>query len=251
MKETIAMRCTQEQFESIEPKLIKQGFLIHPLDDWNKFPYLVNNFSDIFKNVSNLSNSNIGFKDRWNIHEIWNEKTFLEACGIEIEPTYILTKDQLKSLTDPQVKQWFPEVFKPVLEVGKWYKSHIGTIAFYSGKEEMCGFSYLGTWSNCVVTKYNFESCCEGVWNKATEEEVFEALKNEVIKRGLVDGVHYKHQGFDILRTIRGKEYRYHSDDNTLRINGFALFRNGSFECEIIPTITKEEAEKQLGKKIV
>ena len=29
---------------------------------------------------------------------------------------YSLTKDQLRQLTDPKVKEWFPEVFKVKLE---------------------------------------------------------------------------------------------------------------------------------------
>ena len=32
------------------------------------------------------------------------------------EPSFSITKDQLRQLTDPKVKEWFPEVFKS----GKW-----------------------------------------------------------------------------------------------------------------------------------
>ena len=36
---------------------------------------------------------------------------------------YQITRDQIRKLTDPQVKEWFPEAFEVKLEIGKWYKN--------------------------------------------------------------------------------------------------------------------------------
>ena len=36
------------------------------------------------------------------------------------EGSFSITKDQLRQLTDPKIKEWFPEVFEVKLEVGKW-----------------------------------------------------------------------------------------------------------------------------------
>jgi len=35
------------------------------------------------------------------------------------EGSFSITKDQLRQLTDPKVKEWFPEVFKVKLEAEK------------------------------------------------------------------------------------------------------------------------------------
>ena len=52
------------------------------------------------------------------------------------EPSFSITKDQLRQLTDPKVKEWFPEVFEVKLEVGKWYKSDIGLFCITKSEAE-------------------------------------------------------------------------------------------------------------------
>lgn len=82
-RKNIAMRCTQEQFEAIKPKLEKSGKYISRynqfLSDENN--YLANNLN---KNgiIRIISKSN-PYSYEW--IEEWDEKVFIKACGIETE----------------------------------------------------------------------------------------------------------------------------------------------------------------------
>ena len=160
---------------------------------------------------------------------------------------FSITKEQLRQLTDPKVKEWFPEVFKVKLEVGKWYKSKIGL--FCITKIE-----------NNTANAYGFHN---GIWKdkgrftlnvaendvEATKKEVFEALKNEAVKRGLVEGTYFK-------SSISGYDYEFtnirftESFDMVWSENGGVIFDNGVWTT-ILQTITKSEAEKMLNRKII
>ena len=82
MKKAIAMRCTQEQWNEIKDKLVG----IELVDDnfnLTKFPYLLNNYSNLRKvGIGSLS---LDLIFGHVTYEIWNEQIFLEACGIEVE----------------------------------------------------------------------------------------------------------------------------------------------------------------------
>lgn len=80
----IAMRCTQEQFEEIKPKL--KGVSIHSVNfdiytRSGRSSYLTNNLSGKNYVVSNICEF---VKREYNreVHEEWNEEVFLKACGI-------------------------------------------------------------------------------------------------------------------------------------------------------------------------
>jgi len=64
---SIAMRCTQEQFEKIKDKIPHIG-----ITDFNENPYLINYFHG---KVINFKNPNPYFE----IHEQWNEELFLKS----------------------------------------------------------------------------------------------------------------------------------------------------------------------------
>lgn len=73
----IAMKCNQEQFDEIRPKLEKLGYSIHCIDSFEKFPYLV------FKKalITNISN-NIKSEDNRLVFETWNEPLFLALAAM-------------------------------------------------------------------------------------------------------------------------------------------------------------------------
>ncbi len=83
MKKAIAMRCTQEQFDAVEPNLNKNNLYIHKIDSFITHPYLVNNLHGEKGIISNACEK---YKKDFNreVYEEWNEKVFLEACDIEI-----------------------------------------------------------------------------------------------------------------------------------------------------------------------
>lgn len=79
----IAMICSQKQFDEIKPKL--KGLDIISINCFDDFRYLTNDFGIgdkiLISNISNtpLNNERI-------IYETWDERVFLEACGIQNKP---------------------------------------------------------------------------------------------------------------------------------------------------------------------
>ena len=259
MRKAIAMKCNKKQFEAVKEKLEK--FSVESNQDLERLDYLTNNFGG--------NEYRIGFCGHWNkkangrnCHETWNEKVFLEACGIET--TFTITKEQIRTIESDgcaYVKQWFPEVFKKELEVGKWYKDEGKFMFCFQGiysREHVSkayGFTRSGKWHENLGIGNDWE------YKEATDQEVFEALKNEAVKRGLADGVYiniinnYPHE--HLVDRITGKfDYeevpggRYEGKMALRDSDGNIIFINGQW-ATITPTITKEEAEEILGKKII
>lgn len=146
------------------------------------------------------------------------------------------------------------EIFKKEqigLEFGKWYKYNDSNIIFnFRGKYSTAnnsgayGFGNNGNWYENLGVDSNSE------FTELTKEEVSKALIIEAKKRG------YKNGNYKCLSN--SKTYNISCDlfgfeDNTL-YHGIDLrnivFSNGKW-AEIIETITKEEAEKLLNKKII
>ena len=87
MKTKINMRCTQEQFEAIKPKLVGMNFN-DALFDLEEYPYLTNNYRGCGSiGIGSRPKDMIG-KDDGIIVETWDEQVFLEACGIETEKVF-------------------------------------------------------------------------------------------------------------------------------------------------------------------
>lgn len=160
---------------------------------------------------------------------------------------YQITRDQIRKLTDPQAKEWFPEAFENELEFELWYKVvnvNAVYLLLFSGNEYSPGF-YNEKWSDAWAFR---KESNQHKATEATEEEVFEALKNEAVKRGFVEGAFYKNTiGKDNLKVSDlyfGCNGLHSSDGDGM------IFLKGKW-ATIIETITKEEAEKLLNKKII
>jgi len=172
---------------------------------------------------------------------------------------YEITKEQILELengfTLPKLKQWFPEAFKVKLEIEKWYKWKNGEVLFnYQENGKIYGFLY-GKWH---VTDYWTWEATKNII-EATEKEVFEALKNESVKRGLIDGaiINTLQDDLNVDSWINENQNKVGQDisfeNGNLYAKGYGkycIFKNGTW-ATIIETITKEEAEKLLNKKIV
>ena len=254
----IAMRCNKEQFEAIKPKLIKAGYVISAISDFKDDKYLVNDFN-WEKQISNISfDSNKRVKNHYKWIEQWDEKIFLEACGIETEPTYQITKETILKYN---MKDEFPDVFEVKLEVGKWYKRTHGKALFKvlsspdeDGKFEVSGFDVRGFWMEGEKC-YTF--LCGEI--EATHQEVETALKNEAVRRYKVgDYVSslYNNEIFllDFKNTRLNSDIAALGNGNCLWMNtglvNSIVFDNGVW-AKIIPTKTKKEAEELLNCKIV
>lgn len=157
----------------------------------------------------------------------------------------------LRSNLTTYLKEWFPEAFETVLEVGKWYKARYGSdtaIVNYQGTHSY-GIGICNLWTETFRELKDLEK--EWELSEATESEVFEALKNEAVKRGYKNG---NHRCLNSCITESRVEDTYHMDNGDLwygtNVSANCVFKKGVW-AEIIPTITKEEAEKLLNKKIV
>jgi len=249
----IAMRCNEEQFKAIEPKL--KGFNIDVWDGFDNHPYLT--FKGKEKGVGNykkhILNDSI-------IYETWNEETFLNACGIETEETFTVSKSFILDAHSSACPTWkekiekeFPSLFvKEELELNKWYKvlQEVDTLWFLTEKNKDdghsgYGFCCGGDFKHCSTIKTELFSL-----ELATPQEVETALINEAKKRGFKEGVKIKSligNGEVYLNSILN-EYK----DNMLYMFGCCVFKNGIW-AEILPQpteLTVAEIEAKLGFSI-
>lgn len=167
------------------------------------------------------------------------------------EDLFYITKQQIKIIQDSReleevkyiTKEWFPEVFELPKDFTGWVKDdkYPNVIAYSEKGYLKFGFDANCNWVESTSTKLRTE-------REATEAEVFEALKNEAVKRGFVDGAYYQWVNCPIKK-VSGNYFVLM--DDVFRINGFSIMDNTGSWATIIPTITKEQAEKELGKKII
>jgi hypothetical protein len=159
----------------------------------------------------------------------------------------VLEKEEISYLQQT-ISEWYPELFKETeLEVGKWYKriNKNGTdfLLNYQGD----GNTSYGFWNSDYDT-WDFSSSNLGLQvTPATDKEVKEALTKEIKKRGLWDTP---------IKCLNGehnwnndKSYGREFSNNIVWTEYGVVFRDGVF-ADKLETITKEEAEKQLGKII-
>jgi len=244
----IAMKCNQEQFESIKPKLENAELRNSVESSFEEYPYLTspldgkNNFSNHDKTTMNTN--------KREIHETWNERMFLEACGIEFKETYKITKEQILKYN---MKDEFPSVFKEELQKGFWYKSLenknqlIFIIDFLDVQHiRGYGFDTRGNWTKDDC-RSSFGLPSDGSFRKATPQEIQQALEKEWKLLGGGVGVYFKSPINEIPCIDKGI-YTYR--DNKLFSNGTAVFNEGKF-ASIIQQYTIKEAEEKLNCKIV
>lgn len=173
---------------------------------------------------------------------------------------YEITRDQIieLALKSDKASIWlqqnFKDAFKNTLEVGRWYN------VYFQDSDEKWGLLFVKEIKGKEVYVYGFN---EGKWiesnygihNKfieATELEVFEALKNEASKRGFVEGAYLKnhHGTWELLKINYTYSEKYNNGIYNRQGTGKWVFINGKW-AEIIPTKTKEQAEKELKCKII
>jgi len=154
---------------------------------------------------------------------------------------------------------------KAKLEIRKWYRAvcidgsenkalfyvtEIKGNIFYA-----YGFNYSGNWRN------NWRSNCYfGITNPseiryeiASPETVEQYLREEAVKRGFNGKLKFKPIGshLEVIRDGNENTFGFNESSNQLLYCNYVIFRDGQWATIINPkTITKAEAEKELGKVI-
>lgn len=183
----------------------------------------------------------------------------IEALEAQIKKDSVITIPGLKP-SDFVVNIVSPKEEKPVkLEYGRWISddSEKRWIYFFVSANERYGIDSQGNWfhhKNCShIEKYL--NLPENRYS--TESEVFEALKNEAVKRGYKSGTYVKYPWYedkDEIFKIDMNEGHFRNvtkmTDDGFQLKGTQVFFEGQW-AEIISSINKSEAEKQLGKKII
>lgn len=161
------------------------------------------------------------------------------------------------------LKQWFPEVFETKFKNGDWiycFEEEAEALVCITDLKNTQAYGFTITpkgyfyRNETESSGWTFNSNPE-TWRLATEEEVFEALKNEAIKRGFKNGCYYINTtGYEFKADYDAKCYFNYDDERGFTLDcgdgqGF-VFGYGKW-AKIIPTLTKEEAEKKLNVKII
>ncbi|HMT02304.1 MAG TPA: hypothetical protein PKD00_03190 [Burkholderiales bacterium] len=183
----VAMKCTQEQFDAIKPKL--SSCTIIQVTSFTNSPYLVNNYGGIVKNITNIFCDN---QDR-TVYETWNEKIFLEACGINtisLNDEYIVECNSFfeanivsQYLIGKNTFEFYPKYIinhKDILNSGFEFDiesnvipakfKHLPVLSFFDWKElinqqkkEMKKINYKIT---CHQALLLIEAACKGNWKE-------------------------------------------------------------------------------------
>lgn len=113
----VYMKCTQEMFDIMRPKLESVGCVISLITSFNGCDYLVNNHDGIEKIVTNLNRGQM-CDVKYNRNEVHTEAEFLSACGYVEEET-LQEKEQrlIKELKEVQnaIKENEPKVGELVI----------------------------------------------------------------------------------------------------------------------------------------
>lgn len=177
--------------------------------------------------------------------------------------TYNVTKEDILKFHSwgnredaKELEDRFPDVFEVELIVGEWYKTERFKGNFLIqivDKDHWRGFNEKGEWEN-IVPYYGMSNDKDFV--KATDLEVQSALIEETKKRYKKgDLIYIWKELSDEFKPIDFSEFKFFTKDNQLFVGTKGnrrglIFDNGIWQ-EVIPTMTKQEAEEKLNCKII
>ena len=148
------------------------------------------------------------------------------------------------------IKSWFPDAFKT--KFTGWakdiYEFNKEWIAYYENDILIYGINASGDWFE-AKSNANYNECVSN--REATKQEVEIALIKEAKKKYPIGtNINCLVNKNNIVIVNDFSVFHYYFKENDLYFAGACIFLNGKW-AEIIETITKEEAEKLLNKKII
>ena len=152
-----------------------------------------------------------------------------------------------------KIEKEFPKLFKETeFVVGKWHKDKYKNLINYQLEKKCFGFKKGVKWDLDTPTCYYiFDNTSE--WTPATDKEVEEALIKEAKKIGFKEGVDYQTVSGRLVRNLRFNNLEFYPDSSGGYLTdgyGGSIFEVGKWATPI-EKITKEEAEKLIGKTII
>jgi hypothetical protein len=151
------------------------------------------------------------------------------------------------------IEKEFPKLFKKG-EINGWYKSKEvkSWCVFIENGINRYGFDAFGNWFGGRNYTYELEKDDY----KATDKEVEEALIKEAKRRGFKEGVRVDKLLYGNLGSLNGDSKTCENKEfifwrGHLCIGNLLIFHNTGKWATIVETITKEQAEKELGKTIL
>jgi hypothetical protein len=144
-----------------------------------------------------------------------------------------------------KIEQEFPKLFKSIKKANGWYKDEENEwCMFFENGIIKYGLDVNSDWRDNLCTKYTLRVDDY----KATYKEVEEALIKEAKKRGFKEGVSFLSISDGVKK--QGSYFGYYSTNNQICLGGGTIFKDGQW-ATIVETITKKQAEKELGKTIL
>lgn len=159
-------------------------------------------------------------------------------------------QENKEQLVDDDLRNWFPEAFKT--KFTGWAKDihefNKEWIAYYENDILRYGINASGEWFEAKSIS-NYKECDSN--RLATEQEVKTALINEANKKyPLGTNINCLVNKNNIRIVCEFSQVDYYFDENDMYLAGACIFEKGKW-ATITETITKEEAEKLLNKKII
>jgi len=197
-----------------------------------------------------------GYNDKKEYAEIisYKEET------LPIKKSVLLQLAENNSFSESIIKKEFPQLFESELEVGKWYKSnkkYFKSIIFITEIKQCQGYRkvfYYGIVNGDFKTDYFASEDIEKNLNLSEEQEVFEALTNEAVKRGFKEGINVKAPKGTTGIITDNFSHEFRVESNKFYFHNMCVFDNGTWAeiCKEKPKeITISEIEKILGYKIL
>jgi alpha-acetolactate decarboxylase len=148
--------------------------------------------------------------------------------------------------------KWAEIITEPIVKEEKangWYKDNTekSWCMFFEKGIMKHGVNCTGEWVEDLNTTYTLND--EDY--KATDKEVGDTLIKEAKRIGYKEGVKFIDVVDGELEVVDGNVYRYCPNIDELTLNFDRIYKNGKWAKIITESITKEQAEKELGKTII
>lgn len=148
-----AMRCTQEQFEAIKPKL--KGLNVGKISSFSYCDYLVNNLGGGERKLISNAMSHAKTDHNRTAYEEWDEELFLKNCGI-VEPMenkgeQLKKEAKKRGYTHDNFKCLINEELDGSENIDEWYYEECGDTLYTMPEGEGGNVVYEnGVWAEIV-----------------------------------------------------------------------------------------------------